>query len=184
MQNRPQLIMTMKFFLIITAITILLSSCLKQSIPDAMLGISGKQNKITATLSYEINGTLATVSVDDADHQLPGGRMLECVKSSDYVLTAITDHGEFTFTFFTDSLKVGSYNYPSNWGGIYVTDFQGPEFVYYPTDNMNFNVTTYQDAHISGNFSGVLTPKVNNIWGAPSSVVIKNGSFKNIPVFY
>jgi hypothetical protein len=174
----------MKFYLIIAAITILLSSCLKQSIPDAMLGISGKQNKITATLSYEINGNLVTVSVDDADHQAPGLHTLDCVKSNGYVLSAITDFGEFTFTFFTDSLKVGSYNYPSNSGGIYVTDFQGPEFVYYPTDNMNFNVTTYQDGHISGNFSGVLTPKVNNIYGAPSSVLIKNGSFKNVPVFY
>ena len=176
--------MTMKFYLIITAITILLSSCLKQSIPDAMLGISGKQNKITATLSYEINGNLVSVSVDDADHQDPSSYTLECVKSNGYVLDAITNFGEFTFTFFTDSLKVGSYNYPSNSGGIYVTDFQGPEFVYYPTDNMNFNVTTYKDGHISGNFSGMLTPKVNNIYGAPSSVSIKNGSFNNVPIVY
>jgi len=60
--------MIMKFYLIITAIAILLSSCLKQSIPDAMLGIS-KQTKITATLRYEINGNLVSISVDDADRQ-------------------------------------------------------------------------------------------------------------------
>jgi hypothetical protein len=146
-----------------------------------MLGISGKKDKITATLSYEINGTLVSVSVDDADHQLPGFRRLSCEKSNGYVLEAISDtYGEFTFTFATDSLKVGSYNYPSISGGIYVTDFQGPEFVYYPTDYMNFNVTSYKDGQISGNFSGVLTPKPNDMWGAASSVSVTNGSFNNV----
>ncbi|TMI78107.1 MAG: hypothetical protein E6H10_17775 [Bacteroidetes bacterium] len=176
--------MIMKFYLIATAIPILLSSCLKQSIPDAMLGTS-KHTKITATLSYEINGNLVNVSVDDADNQASNFHTLECVKLNGYYnLSAITDFGEFTFNFFTDSLKVGSYNYPTNSGGIYVTDFHGPNFVYYPMDKMNFNVTTYEAGHISGNFSGVLTPQVNNIWGAASSVTIKNGSFKNVPIFY
>lgn len=175
----------MKFYLIIAAITFFLSSCLKRSIPDAMLGIS-KQKKLTATLSYEVNGNLMSISVDDADHQDPNFRTLACVKSNTYYyVDAIGDpFGEFTFNFYTDSLKVGSYNYPSNSGGIFVADWPGPAFVYYPTDNMNFNVTTYQDGHISGNFSGVLTPKPNDIWGTPSSILIKNGSFKNVPVVY
>jgi len=176
--------MIMKFYLIAAAITILLSSCLKQSIPDAMLGTS-KHTKITATLSYEINGTLINVSVDDADNPTSNFHTLECVKSNSYYyLYAITDFGEFTFDFFTDSLKVGSYSYPINSGGIYVTDFHGPNYVYYPTDKMNFNVTTYEGGHISGIFSGVLTPKPNDIWGAASSVTIKNGSFKNVPIIY
>jgi hypothetical protein len=182
--------MIMKPYLIITAITILLSSCLKQSIPDAMLGISGKKNKVTATLSYEINGTLVSVSVDDADHQGPGVHRLECIKSGGYVLSAISSSGEFVFTFYTDSLKVGSYNYTSIYGPMYVTDFQGrPQYVYGPTDNMSFNVTTYNDGHISGNFSGQLTPMImarypDNIYGDPGSVSIKNGSFNNVPIVY
>jgi len=177
--------MIMKFYLIITAITVLLSSCLKQSIPDAMLDNVGKQNKITATMSYESNGNLVTISVEDADNQGPGTHTLECVKSNGYVLSAISSSGEFVFTFFTDSLMVGNYTYPSTWGPMYVTDFQGsPQYVYNPTDIMSFDVTTYKDGHISGNFSGQLTPKPNNIYGVPSSVSIKNGSFNNVPIVY
>jgi hypothetical protein len=176
--------MFMKFCLISIAITILLSSCLKQSIPDAMLSTSGK-HKITATLSYEINGNLVTVSVDDADHQGPGIHMLECVKSNGYILSAVSFTGELVFTFFTDSLKVGSYSYPGNLGPTYVTDFQGkPCYFYYATDNMNFNVTNRQDRYISGNFSGRLTPMPNNVPGVPSSVSITNGSFNNVPIVY
>jgi len=179
--------MIMKFYLIITAITVLLSSCLKQSIPDAMLDSSGKQNKITATMSYEINGNLVTITVDDADNQGPGIHTLECSKTNGngYIFDAIGSSGEFIFTFFTDSLMVGRYDYPSTWGPMYVTDFQGaPLFVYNPTDIMSFDVTAYKDGHISGNFSGKLTPKPNDIYGVPSSVSIKNGSFNNVPIVY
>ena len=180
----------MKFYLIIAAITILLPSCLKQSIPDAMLGISGKQTKITATLRYEINGNLVSITVEDADRQGPGIHTLECVKSSNYVLSGITSSGDFVFTFFTDSLKVGNYNYASSYGPMYISTFQGKaQYVYGPTDHMSFNVTTYNDGHISGNFSGQLTPVItpgfpNNIYGVPGSVSIKNGSFTNVPVAY
>lgn len=181
----------MKFYLIIIAITIFLSSCLKRSIPDAMLGIS-KQKKITATLSYEINGNLVTISVDDADHQDTNYYRLACIKSNSYYyLDAIGDpYGEFTFNFYTDSLKAGSYNYPSGWGPTYVTTFQGnPQYVVYPTDDLSFNVTTYKNGHISGNFSGHITPAIipgypYNVYGNPGSVSITNGSFNNVPVFY
>jgi hypothetical protein len=174
----------MKSFLIVTAITIFLSSCLKQSIPDAMLGNSNK-HKIAASLSYEINGNLVSISVDDADNQEPGYHKLECVKSNGYILGAISSTGDFVFTFFTDSLKVGIYDYPSAWGETYITTFQGvPQFIKYPTDNMNFNLTSHENGHISGSFSGKLTPKPDNVYGYPGSVVITNGSFKNIPVRY
>jgi hypothetical protein len=177
--------MTKQFYLIIAAMTLLLSSCLKQSIPDAMLGRSGKQNKVAATLRYEINGTLVTISVDDADNQGPGLHTLECVKSNVYNLNAVSSSGEFVFTFLTDTLKVGSYNYPPGSGGIYVTDFQGtPVYVYSATDNMNFEVTQYKDGHISGTFSGLLTPGINNSYGLSSSVTITNGSFTNVPIVY
>jgi hypothetical protein len=185
-----RIVMNMRFYLIIIATTIILPSCLKQSIPDAMMNKSVGQNGITATLSYEINGKLVTISVKDADNQSPGFRRLSCEKSNVYVLSGVGDDGEFVFTFFTDSLRVGNYKYTGNYGPMYVTTFEGkPQYVYFPADNMNFNVTTYKDGHFSGNFSGQLTPAIsqgnpNNVYGAAGSVLIKNGSFTNVPVVY
>jgi hypothetical protein len=85
---------------------------------------------------------------------------------------------------------VGNYNYTSNYGPLYVTTFGGyPQYVYGPTDNMSFTITTYKDRHISGNFSGRLTPAIipgypNNVYGVPGSLLIKNGSFNNVPIVY
>lgn len=178
-----KLIMTMKFYFILISMAFVLSSCLKQSIPDAMLGVSGKQNKVEATLSYEINGIPVAITVDDADNQ-PANYRLYCQKTTAYYVEAVSDYGEFTFDLFTDSLKVGSYSYPTLSGGLFIADYPGPSFVYYPTDYMNINVTSYENGHISGNFSGRLTPKPNDIWGNASSVSVTNGSFNNVPVFY
>lgn len=182
--------MNMKFYLIIAAAAILFSSCLKQSIPDAMLNNSSKKST-PATMSYEINGKLVAVSVPDADNQLPDYRRLECVKSNGYVFSAIISYGDFIFTFYTDSLKEEAYKYSRYFGPIaYVTTFEGrPQYVYGPTDHMTFAVTSYKSGHISGTFSGQLTPALeqaypDNIYGIPGSVVIKNGSFTNIPVIY
>jgi hypothetical protein len=63
------------------------------------------------------------------------------------------------------------------------------EYVHVPSDSMSFNITSYKDGRISGNFSGQLTPMVvagypNNTYGAPGSVLVTNGSFQNVPVFY
>jgi hypothetical protein len=182
--------MTMKFYLILAAITISLPSCYKQSIADAMLATSDKQTKITATFSYEINGESVTVIVKDADNQGTRVHTLECVKSDGYVLGCGSSSEDFVFTFYTDSLKVGNYQYTSNYGPSYVTTFQGyPQYVFGPTDNMSFNITAYKDGHISGTFSGQLTPAIsqgyyNNVYGTLGSVVIKNGSFTNVPVVY
>lgn len=154
-----------------------------------MLNNGGNQTT-TATLSYEINGNMVTISVKDADNQLAGSRKLYCEKASGYLLSGVSSFGDLVFAFNTDSLKVGNYKYTSDFGPMYVTTFEGrPQYVYGPTDNMNFTVTSYKDGHISGNFSGQLTPAIiqrfpDNIYGTPGSVVIKNGSFNNVPVFY
>ena len=179
--------MTMKFFFSLFAITILLSSCFKKSIADAMLDSA---KGATATLSYEINGTPVTISERDADNQSGGYYTLSCVKSNGYDLSGVSSFGEFTFTFPTDSLKVGNYKYTSGSGPMYITDYNGqPCYVAGPTDNMNFNVTSYKDGRISGNFTGQITPSVTqgtygNVYGAFGSVVIKNGFFSNVPVLY
>jgi len=176
----------MKNFLIIAAVSLLFSSCLKQSIADAMLNKSGKQSKVTATLNYEINGKKETVIVEDADNQIMGSRRLYCEKSGGYVLSAIVSSFDFIFTFHTDTLKVGNYKYTSNYGPMYVTTFQRyPNYVVSPTDHMSFTVTSHIDGHISGTFSGQLTPAISqNMYGTPGSVLIKNGTFTNVPVYY
>jgi|GraSoiStandDraft_4_1057263.scaffolds.fasta_scaffold376424_2 hypothetical protein len=182
--------MNKTFYLILATLTIFLSSCFKQSITDAMLN-SDKQGYVTATLSYEVNGNPVKITVKNADHQVPGYRTLYCEKTgSSYLLSGVGDYGELVFTFFTDSLKVGNYKYTGTLSPIYVTDFQGPNYVAGPTDNMNFNITSYKDGHISGNFTGQLSTATsfqnypNISFGAFGGVVIKNGIFNNVPVFY
>lgn len=179
-------------FLIATIMMIFLSSCLKESIPDAMLASknSGGQGSITATLSYKINGNAVNISVDDADNQKPGYYTLACSKPGYYVLEGLSSSGEFTFAFYTDSLTVGNYKYTGAYGDMFITSYNGTnEYVHAASDSMSFNITSYNNGHISGNFSGLLTPlitasTINNIFGAPGSVLITNGSFQNVPVFY
>jgi len=180
----------MKLFLVTAVISILLSACLKQSIPDAMLGAEdyGGQGDVTATLSYKVNGNAVSLTVPDAESQDSTSYTLGCTKSGDYDLDAITPSGEFTFIFLTDSLTIGHYVFPGGYGPQFTTTYNGQdEYTYYPSDSMSFNVTSYKNGLISGNFSGQLTPMLstgNNDFGAPSSVLITDGSFKNVPVFY
>ena len=176
----------MKFYCTTIISILLFSSCLKQSIPDAMLG---KHESSAATLSCEINGNQVKISVSDADNQTPGYYTLACTKSGFYVLQAVGAGGEFTFSFYTDSLTTGNYKYTGNFGDIFITDFNNsPSFVHDFNDSMSFNITSYTNGHISGNFSGQLTPLISpgtpDIWGTAGSVLITNGSFENVPVFY
>lgn len=173
-------------------IGIFLSSCLKQSIPDAMLGVkdSGGQGKVTATLSYKINGNAVNISVADADNQ-NGIYTLACsLNPGYYSLSGISNSGEISFAFYTDSLAVGNYKFLGTYGDMFFIEYNNTaEYVHAPSDSMSFNITSNNNRHISGNFSGVLTPlisagSINNIYGDPGSVLITNGSFKNVPVFY
>ena len=171
----------------LAAVTVALSSCLKQSIADAMLNPGGGK-KITATLSYEINGTPVNITVEDADRQMPAYRELYCEKTpnnNNYLLAGGRAPNDFIFTFHTDSMKLGNYKYTGMYGTEYVTTFEGrPQYVYVATDYMDFNVTSFKDGHISGNFTGRLTPWTNPAYGQAGSVVITKGSFTNIPIFY
>ena len=180
----------MKSYLLIFVFSITLSSCYKQSIADAMLNKSGTQNGNTATMSYEINGKSVSISIKNGDQQTPGFSNLYCQKSAGYLLYGMGDEGELIFHFFTDSLEVDNYRYPSSFGPMYFTNFEGrPQYVYGPTDYMDFNISSYKDGYISGNFSGQLTPAIvvgtlNNIYGDLGSVLIKNGKFDNVRVYY
>ncbi len=184
--------MTMKFYVIPAVLSILLSSCLKQSIPDAMLASqhSGGQGGTTATLSYNINGNAVNISVNDAESQDPNNYTLGCTKSTGYSLDGLSSSGEITFTFYTDSLTIGNYTYTGNYGDMFFVSYNGQnEYAHVSSDSMSFNVTSYKNGLISGNFSGQLTPMIsagipNNTYGVPGSVLITNGSFQNVPVFY
>lgn len=182
----------MKLYLITAVIPILLSSCLKQSIPDAMLASknSGGQGGATATLSYKINGNAVNISVTNGDSQDPNYYTLGCTKSVGYSLDGLSSSGEITFTFYTDSLTMGNYKYTGNYGDMYFISYNGQdEYADGASDSMSFNITSYKNGLISGNFSGQLTPMIsagnpNNTYGAPGSTLITNGFFQNVPVFY
>ncbi len=179
----------MRFYVIAIAMAIVLPSCLKQSITDAILD---SKKSGTATLSYKINGNAVNISVNDADNQITYPYyILGCTKDAGfYSLSGISDGVETSFLFYTDSLTVGNYKYLGTYGDMFFIDYHNtPEYVHAPSDSMSFNITSYNNGHISGNFSGVLTPLVtagtfNNIFGDPGSVSITNGSFENIPVYY
>ena len=182
----------MKFYLIAAVLSVLLPSCLKQSIPDAMLASenSGGQGDVTATLSYKINGNAVNITVSDAGSQDPNSYTLGCTKFGGYILDGVSSSGEFTFNFGTDSLTIGNYIYTGIYGDMFFIDYNNQnEYAHAPTDSMSFNVTSYKNGLISGNFSGQLTPMISagipyNTYGAPGSTLITNGSFKNVPVFY
>jgi hypothetical protein len=184
--------MIMKPYLVVVAM-VLFSSCLKQSIPDAMLhakNSGGQGGGPTATLSYSLNGNAVSISVPNADSQNPSYYTLGCTKVSAYYLEAISPSGETTFTFYTDSLTAGRYTYTGLYGDMYFIDYNGQnEYVHAATDSLSFTITSYKSGHISGNFSGRLTPMISagnptNIYGVSGSILITNGTFQNVPVFY
>lgn len=191
MTNRQQLL-TMKFYLIIAATCFFFSSCLKQSIADAMLESKGaKTGSATATLSYDLNGAHVQMTVANAGNQNPNSYTLGCSKSAGfYSLSALNSSGETTFVFYTDSLTTIKYTYTGSYGDMYFISYNGQdEYVHAASDNLGFTITSYNKGYISGSFSGQLTPMItagnpNNTYGSPGSVRITNGSFQNVPVFY
>lgn len=179
----------MKFYLVTIIVVFFFSSCLKQSIPDAMLAAknAGVSAKITATLSYEVNGNAVNISVNDADKQNPASFTLGCSKLDYYALTGLSTSGEFAFVFYKPVLTTGHYVFTGASGDLYMLRYNGTnEYVHAHSDSLSLNITSYTNGHINGNFSGVLTPKLDensNTFGTPGSVSITNGSFKNVPVF-
>jgi hypothetical protein len=176
----------MKFYLTALIMVILFPSCLKESIAGAMLS-KNSAGTVTATFSYNINGNAVNLIVNDADNQNPNLYTLGCSKWDYYDLDALTSSGEFTFAFYTDSLTVGNYKYTGAIDIFITNNGNVPEYIHDASDSMSFNITSYNNGHISGNFSGVLTPLIdpgNNVFGVPGSVLITNGSFQNVPVFY
>ena len=180
----------MKFYIATIVTLIFLSSCLKQSIADAMLD-KKSGGRVTATMSYAVNGDPVNISVENAGNQNPNSFRLGCIKYPGYYsFEGVASTGDLSFSFPTDTLTTGSYEYGAYARELYFMSYNGQaEFIYGPTDNMKFTVTSHSNGYISGTFSGQLTPMVSsgpvgNSYGDPGSILITNGSFANVPVFY
>ncbi|MGN6531575.1 MAG: hypothetical protein ACTHK0_07465 [Ginsengibacter sp.] len=182
----------MKFYIIALITAISLSSCLKDSISDAMLASTNAEKQgSTATLSYEVNGSAVSVSVNDATNWNGSYHILSCEKNPGYyALGSVSNSGEFVFVVYTDSLKTGNYKHTSSFGEMFFVSYYGTDaYVQSPSDSMSLHITSYNNGRVSGNFSGVLTPMISagnpaNVYGTPGSISITNGSFKNVPVIY
>ncbi len=185
----------MKKLLIFVFLSLCLSSCLKDSISDAMIksenaSTTNSSNANPATITYTVNGTIVNVVIKNPDKQSPTNYLLGCTKESNnqYYL-ASESGGNLIFFFYTDSLKVGRYHsYVNNNSPL--LDFSNvASYHAYATDSLGLKITSFSKGHISGTFSGRLTPLIEvvnykNIYGKPGSTIITDGSFKNVPVFY
>lgn len=182
----------MKFYLILITIFIFLTSCLKQSIPDAMLAAKRESTGGgTATLSYEVKGTPVQISVPNAANQTPGYRTLSCEKHPGYyALSGISSTGEIAFLFYTDTLILGDYTYNGSYGEEFFMSYNNEnQYTVVATDYLTFSVTSYENGRISGSFSGQLTPMISDgnggfEHGPYSSTKVTKGVFQNVPVFY
>jgi hypothetical protein len=189
----------MRQLLVGCLVIIFLSSCLKQSIADAMIANEDAKNgsPSVATMTYAVNGHSVTTTVNHPDKQSPGYYQLACSKTFYpgtnfplYNLECVGTTGEMVLTFFTDSLAVGNYTISGGtFPELFVLDYNNTNgVVVYPGDNININITSYTKGHISGNFSGALTPMMSgypaNSYGSPASILITKGSFKDVPIFY
>jgi hypothetical protein len=95
-------------------------------------------------------------------------------------------------TLVTDSLRTTTYHYDST-----ANDHTYDVFLFtimangnqsalmYGGDYLDVKITSYNSGHISGTFSGKLTPIANNFdYNYKGSVTITDGKLNNIPVIY
>jgi hypothetical protein len=189
----------MKQFSAYFLLAISLSSCLKQTIPGAMLKAEGQSSGGSAiSMSYEVNGVLVKTTVNEANNNQGTYHQLSCEKTTytinnanyyRYVLSLVSTSGELTFLFYTDSLQTKNYVYCGSYGTEHFLSYNNTNgYTRYASDSLSFNVTVYGNGRISGNFSGRLTPSIPggapDTFGTPGSIAIANGSFENVPVLY
>jgi len=182
----------MKQLAVYLLLAVTLSSCLKETIAGAMMkSETGGSGSSAISMSYQVNGVLVQTTVNEVTNQLSTYYRLSCTKTTNYsyVLSFVSTSGELTFQFYTDSLKTRNYVYSGSNGTEHFLDYNNTNgYTRYAADSMSFNVTSYTNSRISGNFSGRLTPSIGggapDTYGTPGSILITNGSFDNVPVFY
>lgn len=180
----------MKIFLSFLFLIFTLSSCLKQTIAEAMQNSeSNNVGDSDASISYRVNGTEVKTTLNQVQNNTTGYRRLYCQKDpAGYTLSFVSLTGELIFSFYTNTLQNKNYVYRGSNGTKFFLDYNNTNsYTRYPTDSMSFNITTIDNGHINGNFSGKLTPSIvggaPDTYGASGSILITNGTFKNIPVF-
>lgn len=110
---------TMKSLAATITLALFLSSCLKESIPEAM---ANKKNgpKVPASFSFKVNGITKSYSVEDVRMQGSYPYNLSCTKTANsYDIFGKVEIGSAYFSIYTDSLSVGNYSYPTARGGRY-----------------------------------------------------------------
>ena len=180
----------MKKFLSYLFLIFTLSSCLKQTIPEAMMESEGKKLEASAaSMSYQVNGVEVKNTVSDVENNVIGYRKLYCQKEPyDYLLSFVSSTGEINFWFYTDNLQIKNYVLRGSNGTKFLLYYNNTNgFVRYPSDSLSFNITALDKGRISGNFSGILTPSIvggaPDTYGPAGSISITNGTFKNVPIF-
>ena len=179
----------MKLFVTAALTTLLLTSCLKESISDSLLASTNPATPSgpVATFSYDLNGQ--HVSYDEGIYC--DRTIISPSTYPTYILGSESSNGgDFVFTLPTDTLTVADYHYKLSYTGadIYVLSSSlGNCYLNSAGDSVDLNITSYSNGYISGNFSFVLTPALSEgptIFGTPGSVIITNGVFQNMPVVY
>ena len=182
----------MKSLVATIILALFFTSCLKESIPEAM---ANKKNgpKVPASFSFKVNGITKSYSVEDVRKESGyASPSFSCTKTAGrYNIFGKVEIGAAYFSIFTDSLSVRNYTYtPADIGSTAVADTGYlPFYIYAPTDRISINISSHSNGYISGNFTALLTPVIDGsripyTYGAPSSIAITEGSFKNVPVFY
>ena len=170
-------------------ICVILFSCSKdKNNPDPSQSISG-------SISYKVNGEIMSMNNDNLSSgegvafakQLKGTGL----QATRYLLNAQKGVNNVMISAITtDSLHTQSYHYDSTFidGNftLFTISFNGEiSQVHYNTDYFDFNITSYKDGRISGNFTAKMTPQSGLLdYKNRGSVVITEGKLNNVPVLY
>ncbi|WP_207496993.1 hypothetical protein [Aridibaculum aurantiacum] len=175
-----------------------IASCAKETIAGAMLEAEEQiANGSTISMSYQVNGALVKTTVNDRTNFAGSYHKLSCKKDTytinntdyyRYALSLVSTTGELSFLFYTDSLQAKTYVHKGSFGNQHFLEYNNTNgYTRYATDSMSFTITSYANRRINGHFSGKLTPLVggtSNTYGTPGSIMVTNGTFENVPVFY
>ena|ERR1035437_1003670 len=171
-----------KLLYFITCIT--LFSCSKD--PNTPSGTNA-----SGSIQYKINGNL--VVMDNVDlltgqyvifsKQLKGSVLTQ----TQYTLNAQKGANNFMImTIITDSLKTINYHYDSLSSYLsFIIDYNGQaSALLFKNDYFDVNITSYQNARISGTFTAKYTPYSTTGFGQYGSTLITEGKLNNVQVVY
>ena len=166
-----------KLLYFITCIT--LFSCSKD--PNTPSGTNA-----SGSIQYKINGNL--VVMDNVDlltgqyvifskYLLPTFYVLGAQKGANNRMSAII---------VTDSLKTINYHYDSLSSYLsFIIDYNGQaSALLFKNDYFDVNITSYQNARISGTFTAKYTPYSTTGFGQYGSTLITEGKLNNVQVVY